>query len=143
MKNHKIQVTSIKFGFTLVELLIVMAIIAILAGISIFALQGARTSARDARRKSDLEAISAAIEVYRADCDEYPIGGSLPSPLQRNCTGTMNTYMETIPTDPGGGGYYYWSDGAKYRICAALEDPPIPVMACSGCATCNYRKGSP
>ena len=55
------QLSKLISGFTLVELLVVMGIIGILAGMSIFALQGARESARDARRKGDLETIATAL----------------------------------------------------------------------------------
>jgi len=41
-------------GFTLIELLVVIAIIGVLAGLSTFGFQGARESARDAQRKSDI-----------------------------------------------------------------------------------------
>jgi len=132
--------TYYKKGFTLIELLIVMMIIAILVGISVVALGGARKTARDAKRKSDLESIRAAIEIYRADCNEYPT--TLSSPLQRNCTGAVNTYIQTVPLDPSGGNYYYSATTSTYRICAELEDPGTS-MTCSGCASCNYRVGSP
>ena len=136
-------------GFTLIELLIVMAIIALLASISIFALQGARQSSRDAKRKTDLESIRAAIEIYRADCSVYPPSlPSPPSPLQSpvGCTGSINTYMQTVPTDPSGSNYHYWTDGTIYRICACLENAPIPAMTCPGfscsAGTGIYRVGS-
>src|SRR5689334_22004949 len=61
-------------GFTLIELLVVISIIAILVGLSIFGLQGARESSRDAKRKADLEQIRSGIEIYRADCNTYPVG---------------------------------------------------------------------
>ena len=62
----------IKKGFTLIELLVVISIIGILIAVSIFGLSGARESARDARRKSDLELIRSGLELYRADCNAYP-----------------------------------------------------------------------
>lgn len=119
-------------GFTLIELIIVMAIIAILAGISIFTLGDARKSGRDAKRKTDLETIRAAIEIYRADCGLYPT--TIPSPgsqLRATCTGVTNTYLESIPGDSLGGSYFYWSNGTSYRICACLEDA-TSSMSCAG-----------
>ena len=51
-------------GFTLIELLVVIAIIAVLAAVVLVALGNARTRARDARRVSDLNNVSLALEVY-------------------------------------------------------------------------------
>jgi prepilin-type N-terminal cleavage/methylation domain-containing protein len=69
-------------AFTLIELLVVISIIGILTGLSIFGLQGAREASRDATRKAALEQIRSGLEIYKADCDSYPIGNSLSSPLK-------------------------------------------------------------
>lgn len=53
-------------GFTLLELLVVVAIIAILAAVILANLQSARKRANDATIQSDLQAISKSIEVYIA-----------------------------------------------------------------------------
>jgi prepilin-type N-terminal cleavage/methylation domain-containing protein len=66
-------------GFTLVELLIVIVIIAVLAGILFANLVGVRQRARDSQRKADLRQIQAALELYRSDHGSYPIGTSCPS----------------------------------------------------------------
>lgn len=52
-------------GFTLVELLVVVAIIAILSTIGLVVFSDAQKNARDARRKSDIDAIAKAIESKR------------------------------------------------------------------------------
>ena len=73
-------------AFTLIELLVVISIIGILIAISIFGLSGARESARDARRKSDLELIRSGLELYKADCNTYP--GSIT--FGNSLIGTIN-----------------------------------------------------
>lgn len=56
-----------KNGFTLIELLVTTTIIAILMGVGIVAYNQAGKSARDAKRKTDLEAFRQAMMLYRAD----------------------------------------------------------------------------
>lgn len=137
-------------GFTLIELLVVISIIGILMGLSIFGLKGARESARDAQRKSDLELIRSGLELYKSDCDQYPGTGSLSSPLKGagsppSCS-TSNTYIKTVPTDPGGSSrvYGYSSDGTTYEICASLEQEAGSVSCSKSCGeACNYKVTNP
>ena len=59
-------------GFTLVELLIVIVVIAILAAISIVAYNGVTNKARDDERASDARSILNAAASYNADNDKWP-----------------------------------------------------------------------
>lgn len=60
-------VTQRQKGFTIVELLIVIVVIAVLATISVVAYSGIQQRARDSQRKSDLAAIAKALEVRAID----------------------------------------------------------------------------
>ncbi|MCL5269515.1 MAG: type II secretion system protein GspG [bacterium] len=60
------------WAFTLIELLIVVAIIAILAVIVIPNLLEAQTRAKAARARADLRTIATAIEAYKTDTNKYP-----------------------------------------------------------------------
>ena len=91
-----------KKGFTLIELLVVIAIIGILAGIVLVSLGGARSSARDARRQSDMRQISTAQELFYNEGGVYVVSGSAPS--------AIGTYLATFPKDPQGGDSYGWID---------------------------------
>lgn len=132
-------------GFTLIELLTVMAIIAILAAISVFSFQGARKQGRDAKRKADLATIASALEIYKADCGQYP--SSLPavgSSLSSTCTNPYgNTYIKKLPGDPTTGSKYSYSSSSPYTdyvLCATLED--VTSGTCSS-GTGNYEVLSP
>jgi prepilin-type N-terminal cleavage/methylation domain-containing protein len=59
-------------SFTLVELLIVMAVIAILTSIVLFAASGALAKAKRSRAAAEIQAISAALESYKTDNGAYP-----------------------------------------------------------------------
>ncbi|NCP45489.1 MAG: prepilin-type N-terminal cleavage/methylation domain-containing protein, partial [Flavobacteriales bacterium] len=53
-------------GFTLIELIVVIVVIGILAGLVIIRIGSASKDARNAKRKADLAQIRTAIEQYRA-----------------------------------------------------------------------------
>lgn len=94
-------------GFTLVELLIVVAIIAILAAIAVPNFLEAMTRARVSRAKSDMRTISTALESFRVDHPRYPPdseaqigGGDLPYLLRLAFLTTPVAYMSSVPGDP-------------------------------------------
>jgi type II secretion system protein G len=149
-----------KSGFTLIELLVVISIIGILVGLSVFGLQGARETSRDAKRKSDVELIRSGLEIYKSDCNHYPIQNGDPSTvfgsslvgdgLVSSCPAT-NTYINQVPTDPTSPNlhYRYSSDGVTYEVCASLEKVPATgTVTCGsssdcGGASCNYKVVNP
>jgi len=145
--------STVRKGFTLIELLVVISIIGILMAISLFGLQGARESSRDARRKADLEMIRSGLEIYKSDCNIYP-----PSPLGSSLVGsgtptscaTTNIYISLVPSDPlDPGRLYPYSRPitTTYILCASLENPPSPAVDVTGCGscgqTCNYKVTNP
>jgi general secretion pathway protein G len=78
-------------GFTLIELIIVIAIIGIIAGIAVAQLQTAPQKAREAVLKEDLYAIRDVIDQYFADKGKYP--ESLDTLVEEG-------YLRKIPIDP-------------------------------------------
>ncbi len=64
-------------AFTLIELLIVVAIIAILAAVAVPNFLEAQTRAKTGRAAADLRTLAVAIEAYAADANYYPLNGVL------------------------------------------------------------------
>lgn len=120
MKRFLPKSISNPSGFTLVELLIVVSIIAILSVIGVTLYSNVQKNARDAQRRGDVEAISKAFEANTTSGTATPYAVPL--------TGWFAS--GTIPTDPQGG-EYFWNgtqsipDAARatYTICAKLENP--------------------
>ena len=81
-------------GFTIVELLIVIVVIAILAAISIVAYNGIQQRARDSQRQSDIATIAKALELYLIDNGSYP---PTPCTLGTGCkiNGGWNSTADT------------------------------------------------
>ena len=120
-------------GFTLVELLVAVAVIGVLSGIVIAALNPASFFARgrDGRRLSDLTTIQAALEQYYAQNGSYP--ASIPDAGEPWASGTI-TYLKSVPGDPSGGNYEYCVSGSDYGICATTEGTSPPSDCASAVA---------
>ncbi|HUV72182.1 MAG TPA: prepilin-type N-terminal cleavage/methylation domain-containing protein [Clostridia bacterium] len=129
-------------GFTLIELLVVISIIGVLIALSFVGFNQARKSARDSKRKADLEQIRSALEIYRNDQKTYP--SSLPQ--------LETDYMADVPSDPSNYSYPYSGITNSYCLCAFLEtlgsDETIGDCTCAGdCdgagTSCNYKVRNP
>ncbi|MFH1738299.1 MAG: prepilin-type N-terminal cleavage/methylation domain-containing protein [bacterium] len=88
------------YAFTLIELLIVVAIIGILAAIAVPNFLNARMRATIARMETDMKALGDALMMYRIDnkCYWAQEGGNPYTELRRLTTPT--SYIATIPEDP-------------------------------------------
>jgi general secretion pathway protein G len=82
-------------GFTFVELLVVITIIAVLTAVGMVSYQSTAKGSRDAKRKTDLENIRSALEICRLEDGEYP--ASIDTTV--TCTGGTVT-MSDVPVDP-------------------------------------------
>ena len=113
-------------GFTLLEVLLVIAIIAILAAIVIIAINPGKqlADARNAQRRSDVNTILNAVYQYAVDTGSIPAaitdtdtevcktGGTCTGLIDLGVLTTAGKYVVSIPTDPTGA----TTDGSGYNI---------------------------
>lgn len=105
-------------GLTLVEMIVVLAIIALVAALIVPNVIGRPDQARVTVAKTDLRTIAAALKMYRLDNGDYPTTAqglaalskppaSGPQPASYPAEG----YLAQVPVDPWGNPYVYRSPG--------------------------------
>lgn len=127
--------TNKQRAFTLLELLIVMVILALLAGLGLMSFGTIQMKSRDSRRKQDLANVSKALETYYNDYGEYPAsvdgliagcgtGGAENCSWGSPWTDDKSTlYMSALPRDPvGNQNYFYHRINNGYYLFARLEN---------------------
>ena len=136
-----------RHGFTLIEILVVIGIIALLASVILVGLSPARARGRDARRITDMSQMQNAMELYFSRCGYYP-SSAPPAMGQPGCSDAVNMTAATnwqtlesalkdavianrVPDDPlateagtAGRHYVYFASGSNpsaYVMAAVLE----------------------
>lgn len=158
----KIQETKIsQAGFTLVEMMVVMILVAILFTLGASSFRGAQIKSRDSKRKADLANIAKSLDYYYNDHRSYPKfeGHGLVNDQGElidwgtpfvDSKGTL--YMTVLPKDPQRNrNYYYHGDQNSYQLFANLENDQDPHSLpagrffqgtdCGG-AECNFAVSS-
>ena len=102
-------------GFTLVELMVVILILAVLAALVVPRVIGHAEDAKRARAASDLSTFHGALMVFRLACDRFPTTDegldalmTAPKDLENKWRGP---YVEKLPPDPWGQPYVYTYPG--------------------------------
>ncbi|MDB4940358.1 MAG: gspG [Candidatus Doudnabacteria bacterium] len=121
-------------GFTLIELIVVIAIISLLASIVLINLNVGRQKSRAAKRYSDLKQVQSALELYYTDFGSYPQSASSGGLWNSQCPawgsvaansvipGLVPKYLAAMPADPSqniptnNNCYLYRSDGTGYKF---------------------------
>ncbi len=154
------------------ELIVAMAILAIITGSLLGTYTSSQKKSRDGRRKSDLKQLQNALEAFASDHRGlYPSAvsntvGACPAPVDRSLTGSScewgagefkmtdgALYMKQMVKDPGTVDYYYAAaaDNTSYQLYACLENTQDPgyneytSITCTGCPSsnhCNYGLSS-
>lgn len=111
-----------KLGFTLVELMVVCAIVAVLAVVVVTSYAGAKAKSRDSRRIADLHMLKSALLLYKeghGSLPSNPCGGAYCSVLPyANCNANCDedflaelldeNYINYLPDDPKAPDRRYW-----------------------------------
>ncbi|OGG23921.1 hypothetical protein A3A79_01835 [Candidatus Gottesmanbacteria bacterium RIFCSPLOWO2_01_FULL_43_11b] len=157
-------------GFTLIELIVVILILAILITLGLGTFRSSQTKSRDSRRKTDIKNVTSALELYFNDTGKYPndnSGGKITACGSAGATvcewgeefkDQNNTiYMVELPEDPIAIHSYYYDVGGgnnSYQLYARLENTDDADVQKSGstpqayqnlyCGTklCNYGRSS-
>lgn len=121
-------------GFTIIEMLIVVTILALLAGILVPILEQETQRARDGRRAGDLRSVASALATYKSLTGVYPdtsdewLGdsatyGSYGYDNAGYIPGLVPDYLPYLPKDPNpaypngsGAGYMYRSNGRDFKF---------------------------
>lgn len=123
-----------KKSFTLIELMVVLAIISILAALITVSLTGVKLRGRDSRRKFDLQTVRSALEIYYSDKKVYPnsLDGVIgyETLMQKLFT---EKYLEGEIRDPKNQSPYKYryavaANKLSYELSAALENEEDPDL---------------
>jgi general secretion pathway protein G len=112
-------------GFTLLELLAVLAIVSILVGVGIKGYRLAGRQTKESRAEADIEKLRTALNEYRVEFGCYPVleGGAFHD-LDSDSFGFLSRAVEDVSlTDPWGNPYWYvCTNRFLYRIGSNGED---------------------
>jgi general secretion pathway protein G len=110
-------------GFTLLEVLVVVAILAILAAIVVPRIMDRPDEARRVAAKADTAAIVQALKLYRLDNGNYPqTDQGLAALVQKPTTNPVPSnwkqggYLDKLPKDPWGRDYQFLNPGMRGEI---------------------------
>ena len=108
-------------GFTLIEIMVVVVILAILAAIVVPQFMSYPDEARLVKAKQDIRSIENAMDLYKLDSGFYPstdqgIKALVEKPTSDPAPSNWHPYLKSLPKDPWGHPYQYLNPGAHGAI---------------------------
>ena len=108
-------------GFTLIELMVVLAIIGVLAALVVPNVLGRADEARVTAARTDVGNLMQALKLYRLDNQRYPtaeqgLKALIAKPTAAPVPSNWKPYLEKLPNDPWGRPYQYLNPGVKGEI---------------------------
>jgi prepilin-type N-terminal cleavage/methylation domain-containing protein len=133
-----------KTGFTMIELLVVLAIVGMASTVGAVTFNSSLVKSRDAKRKKDISTLKTSFEDYYNDNDCYP-----PATILDDCgSSDLAPYLNEIPCDPVEKTPYLYVPLADvcdgYQLLTNLEndiDPVISKIGCDGPNDCGFEIG--
>ncbi len=114
---------QVQRGFTLIEILVVVSILAILGALVVPKIMDRPNDARVVAAKQDITAITAALKLYKLDNGRYPSTEQGLKALVEKPSGNpvpnnwkAGGYLEKMPKDPWGNDYLFLNPGIKRDI---------------------------
>ncbi len=134
------------YGFTLIEVLVAATIVALLSTMGVGGYQAVTKNGRDALRKSDLEQIRSALEIYKSEVSDH----KYPTASSCQASGLSPGYINPYPADSKSPYQYCYipsGDRLSYNLCAHLENKSDTDSYCNtsnNCGgSCNYQVTNP
>jgi general secretion pathway protein G len=111
----------VQFGFTLIELMVVLVIIGVLAALIVPNVLDRADDARVTAARTDINNLSNALKMYKLDNQRYPsaeqgLQALLVKPTSGSIPSNWKPYLEKLPNDPWGRPYQYLNPGIKGEI---------------------------
>ena len=108
-------------GFTLVEVMVVVVILAVLAALIVPRVVGRTDEARAVAAQQDIAAIMQSLKLYRIDNSRYPtnqqgLEALVTRPTTEPQPGNWKSYLDKLPKDPWGNTYLYLNPGVHGDI---------------------------
>lgn len=114
---------SLQRGFTLIEILVVVSILAILGALIVPKIMDRPNEARVVAAKHDIGTVVAALKLYKLDNGRYPtteqgLQALVEKPTSEPVPANWKSggYLEKMPKDPWGHDYLYLNPGIKREI---------------------------
>jgi general secretion pathway protein G len=109
------------FGFTLIELMVVIMILGVLAALVVPRVMSRPDEARVVAAKQDIAQIMQALKLYRLDNSRYPsteqgLQALAVRPTSGPIPNNWKSYLDKVPNDPWGRPYQYLSPGVRGEI---------------------------